>query len=1180
MSTFPSFGNEYKRKINLGGASTSSSATSILRSVQAEREARAALRQRTESAVRIQAWWRGVKAARVAKGEMRRMFERDVLGLTGLRCLVLIGRDEEVLGMWAGEVLRLGRERLFAPVGGEHGQSWLVLVRQASLLLLRSAADSPQSPNAVSYLQVLTALLSTEASTKALGAQGPAFTAALTEYLMRHEYYALLGSAIERIPITAKSSPSLPPLLDLTTLPLSTYPLPTSPAQHAEIFAHILLSILSIPQLPNRLPLSHLPTFLSKIPLITHLEVLDPLVPGLARSPALGVNGGRKVHLAATLYMFVAPHYKRMSGAALRTYLRLEGALFGAFPVGVFKHHHHHQHKAAKGKGTDVDMNGKGYSTPMPSHEDYEGSAPRVTVVSSFSSPAALREAPPQIDEKTLKRLDKIISAEHLTPLIATAQSKVSSFPSSSSSSASSTSLLLDLIKYLFTLTLTYPEDRHADILNVILASAGPGGGLVREVYRVLVRRSVLGREGEEGGVLDPANYAQWPSILFLSDLYAQALLTMGDEEFFGSSSSAGTSIGNGLPLGYSNGNGTGASASASAAATGTSRNPLSLDELVEFSKRLLNIAFTLYWRDGQTQMMEQRGRTQQDEGCSWDVVREKVTRCLVGIHARDSRRPFVPPDHWLITSQLDMHSFVEAAILEEHRISTDIESSPSSSAQPADHPDSTHSSHTHSSHTHSNHTHSTHPRSSRHTLTKRQLASLSPRLGILNNIPFCIPFEVRVAIFRHFVANDMMLHAQGDPSSSSSGFGLGGFGGFGPGFGGFGPGGFGGPGNAGGPGTLGLGSAGLNALAARRSAFGYGLRPKVTVRRGMVAQDGFDKLSEADLKAPVEIAFIDQFGEEEAGIDGGGVFKEFFTSLCKEVFDTDRGLWLATKNNELYPNPHAYATEPHSLNWYRFIGRILGKAMYEGILVDVAFAGFFLAKWLGRQNFLDDLSSLDLDLYNGLLFLKHYTGNVEDLALNFTISIEEFGQTKTVDLIKNGSNIAVTKENRLQYIYLVSHFRLTKQIKRQSEAFFEGLSEMIDPKWLRMFNRQEVQVLIGGVNSPIDMDDLRGHTNYGGLYDDAHETIRLFWKVVDSLDQEQRRALLRFVTSCSRPPLLGFKELVPNFSIRDAGSDQYRLPTSSTCVNLLKLPRYTNEKTLRDKLLQAINSNAGFDLS
>ena len=45
------------------------------------------------------------------------------------------------------------------------------------------------------------------------------------------------------------------------------------------------------------------------------------------------------------------------------------------------------------------------------------------------------------------------------------------------------------------------------------------------------------------------------------------------------------------------------------------------------------------------------------------------------------------------------------------------------------------------------------------------------------------------------------------------------------------------------------------------------------------------------------------------AGIDGGGVFKEFLTSLSKEVFDSDRGLWLSTKN-ELYPNPHVYATD------------------------------------------------------------------------------------------------------------------------------------------------------------------------------------------------------------------------------------------------------------------------------
>ena len=71
------------------------------------------------------------------------------------------------------------------------------------------------------------------------------------------------------------------------------------------------------------------------------------------------------------------------------------------------------------------------------------------------------------------------------------------------------------------------------------------------------------------------------------------------------------------------------------------------------------------------------------------------------------------------------------------------------------------------------------------------------------------------------------------------------------------------------------------------------------------------------------------------------------------------------------------------------------------------------------------------------------------------------------------------------------------------------------------MFNQQELQILLGGVNSPIDLVDLRKHTNYGGLYDDNEKTIETFWKVVDTFDQDQRRALLRFATSCSRPPLL-----------------------------------------------------------
>lgn len=74
----------------------------------------------------------------------------------------------------------------------------------------------------------------------------------------------------------------------------------------------------------------------------------------------------------------------------------------------------------------------------------------------------------------------------------------------------------------------------------------------------------------------------------------------------------------------------------------------------------------------------------------------------------------------------------------------------------------------------------------------------------------------------------------------------------------------------------------------------------------------------------------------------------------------------------------------------------------------------------------------------------------VKHLLGVYLTSPTEFGVTKNIPLVPNGDQIPVTRENRLQYIYLVSHYRLNRQIKKQSDAFFEGLSDMIDPKWLR----------------------------------------------------------------------------------------------------------------------------------
>ncbi|KAJ1501440.1 Ubiquitin-protein ligase E3C [Coelomomyces lativittatus] len=161
-----------------------------------------------------------------------------------------------------------------------------------------------------------------------------------------------------------------------------------------------------------------------------------------------------------------------------------------------------------------------------------------------------------------------------------------------------------------------------------------------------------------------------------------------------------------------------------------------------------------------------------------------------------------------------------------------------------------------------------------------------------------------------------------------------------------------------------------------------------------------------------------------------------------------------------------------------------------------------------------------------------------------------------------------------------MADFKLNVLIQAQSNALLSGLAKLIEPEWLRMFNQDELGILISGSKFSLDLVDMRKHTVYSGGYHDNHPVIKSFWKVVSEMTEEDKRGLLCFITSCTRAPLLGFKELNPLICIRNAGTDQERLPTSSTCINLLKLPEFQSEEILKKKLLYSLQSKAGFDLS
>lgn len=208
----------------------------------------------------------------------------------------------------------------------------------------------------------------------------------------------------------------------------------------------------------------------------------------------------------------------------------------------------------------------------------------------------------------------------------------------------------------------------------------------------------------------------------------------------------------------------------------------------------------------------------------------------------------------------------------------------------------------------------------------------------------------------------------------------------------------------------------------------------------------------------------------------------------------------------------------------------------------------------------------------------------MSDLCLTFTVANDDFGVSE-VELIANGADIEVTKENKRRYIYLVAKHHVSDRIKEQSDAFTRGLWDVIERPWLRLFNEPELQVLISGASDgKIDVPDMKSNTRYTGGYTMLDRNIVRFWSVVSSFSPKNQADLLRFVTSCERPPPLGFASMNPPFTIQRVGimipKSSEKLPTASTCFNTLKLPTYSSEKVLREKLIYAIGSNAGFELT
>eukprot|EP00914_Ancora_sagittata_P020247 GHVO01040162.1.p1 GENE.GHVO01040162.1~~GHVO01040162.1.p1 ORF type:complete len:395 (-),score=65.16 GHVO01040162.1:265-1449(-) len=341
-------------------------------------------------------------------------------------------------------------------------------------------------------------------------------------------------------------------------------------------------------------------------------------------------------------------------------------------------------------------------------------------------------------------------------------------------------------------------------------------------------------------------------------------------------------------------------------------------------------------------------------------------------------------------------------------------------------------------------------------------------------------------------------------------------------------------------------------------------------IRRDNILGDSYDHLTRMTAR-DLHVEFQIKFVGEETTQDAGGVRREWFELLIERLFDPDNGLF-ALSDTDLISygiNSQSHINELH-LEYFKFAGRILGKALFDSTVLSSPLSVPLVKQLLGKPVDRGDLLHVDIQLFKSLEWMEE--NDVSNVIFEtFSVEDEFFSARVSTDLIADGSNVAVTNVNKHEYIQLRALHRLESSIAAQLEQMRLGLWEVVPLSILSLFDVDEFSVLLNG-NGVLDLRDWKAHTVYRGVYTTGHPVVEWFWEVItDDLTAEERCKLLQFATGTPRVPAGGFKNLQSSrgrrcpFTVQsvESSDSRFTIPKAHTCFNRIDLPIYESKGDL-----------------
>lgn len=350
-------------------------------------------------------------------------------------------------------------------------------------------------------------------------------------------------------------------------------------------------------------------------------------------------------------------------------------------------------------------------------------------------------------------------------------------------------------------------------------------------------------------------------------------------------------------------------------------------------------------------------------------------------------------------------------------------------------------------------------------------------------------------------------------------------------------------------------------------------------VQRESILRDTLDMIfhfEDKDFKKPLKVIF-----DNEDGVDAGGVRKEYYQIMLKQLLDPSFGMF------QYYPETRLLWFNPNGLDLatpddFKLIGTLLGIAIFNSIILDLPFPSYLYKKLKrNRTNLstLSDLESIQPILAKSLKYLLDYDKDDIEEVFDFTFQInyeDVYECVQTVDLKPDGANIKVNQYNKHEFVGLYVQYIMDTSIEQQFKAFETGFRKVIDGFSMNLFEAKELELLICG-SQTLDFDELERGSVYDDGYDENSQAILGFWEIVKSYDETEKKLFLKFVSGSDRSPIEGLSKL--KLVISKNGDDNCRLPSAHTCFNHLLLPEYSSIEIMKEKLNYAITQAEGFGL-